>query len=79
MLLQKYFRSGSRSLRPTAVTSPLCTKAVIRAEGANERRMIAVNFRKSWIQSERVVYITTLKQLGVCAIVSTMHARSTAA
>jgi hypothetical protein len=23
-------------------------------------------------------YITTLKQLGVCAIVSTMHARSTA-
>lgn len=31
MLLQKYFRSGSRSLRPTAVTSPLCAKAVIRA------------------------------------------------
>jgi hypothetical protein len=31
VLLQKYFRSGSRSLRPTAVTSPLCAKAVIRA------------------------------------------------
>ena len=28
MLLQKYFRSGSRSLRPTAATSPLCANAV---------------------------------------------------
>ena len=27
---------------------------------------------------QRLAYITTLKQLGVCAIVSTMHAKSAA-
>jgi hypothetical protein len=29
-------------------------------------------------ERQALAYITTLKQLGVCAIVSTMHARSTA-
>jgi hypothetical protein len=29
-------------------------------------------------ERQALAYITTLKQLGVCAIVSTMHAKSTA-